>query len=150
MYCSPIPRPLRNECALSWLEHPADFVWVQFEAEEYGYLDEVVILKSDQTLSLIQIKHVTERPDRPGLSLEDLLQKKTARTLYRKRVGRWIFAVRRGSGASRPNNWAPAVSRSKLGRCGIVAYIRVQFSGLSFCSSLKVAQIGKITVVKVR
>jgi NACHT domain len=78
--------------ALSWLEHPADFVWVQFEAEEYGYLDDVVILKSDQTLSLIQIKHVTERPDRPGLSLEDLLQKKTARSrsLFEKWFQSWL------------------------------------------------------------
>ena len=78
--------------ALSWLEHPADFVWVQFEAEEYGYLDDVVIHKSDQTLSLIQIKHVTERPDRPGLSLDDLLQKKTARSrsLFEKWFQSWL------------------------------------------------------------
>jgi hypothetical protein len=78
--------------ALSWLEHPADFVWVQFEAEEYGYLDDVVVLKSDQTLSLIQIKHVTERPDRPRLTLDDLLQKKTARSrsLFEKWFQSWL------------------------------------------------------------
>jgi NACHT domain len=78
--------------ALSWLEHPADFVWVQFEAEEYGYLDDVVVLKSDQRLSLIQIKHVTERPDRPGLTLDDLLQRKTARSrsLFEKWFQSWL------------------------------------------------------------
>jgi hypothetical protein len=78
--------------ALSWLEHPADLVWVQFEAEEYGYLDDIVLLKSDQTLSLIQIKHVTERPDRTGLTLDDLLQKKTARSrsLFEKWFQSWL------------------------------------------------------------
>jgi hypothetical protein len=68
------------DAALSWLEHPADFLWIKFEAEEYGFLDDVVTLRSDETLSVVQIKHVTERPDRPGLSLDDLLYKKTSRS----------------------------------------------------------------------
>jgi hypothetical protein len=78
--------------ALSWLEHPVDFLWMRLEADEFGSLDDVVILRSDHILSLNQIKHVTERPERPSLSLDDLLKKKSARarSLFQKWFQSWL------------------------------------------------------------
>ena len=78
--------------ALSWLEHPVDFLWMRLEADEFGSLDDVVILRSDHTLSLNQIKHVTERPERPSLSLDHLLEKKStrARSLFQKWFQSWL------------------------------------------------------------
>lgn len=78
--------------ALSWLEHPINFLWMRFEADEFGSLDDVAILRSDQILSLNQLKHVTERTERPGLSLNDLLEKKSerARSLFQKWFQSWL------------------------------------------------------------
>lgn len=81
--------------ALSWLEHPNNFLWVRFEAEEFGSLDDIAILDSDNNLRLVQVKHVTERPDRPGLSLDDLLEKKgtRGRSLFEKWFRSWLSVV---------------------------------------------------------
>lgn len=68
---------------------------MRFEAEEFGSLDDVAILKSDQTLSLVQVKHVTERTERPGLSLDDLLERegKRSRSLFEKWFQSWLSVV---------------------------------------------------------
>ncbi len=78
--------------ALAWLEQPTNVLWIRLEADDFGSLDDVAVLKSDGTLSLNQIKHVTERPERPGLCLDDLLEKKgeRSRSLFQKWFQSWL------------------------------------------------------------
>jgi hypothetical protein len=78
--------------ALAWLEQPTNVSWMRLEADDFGSLDDVAVLMSDGTLSLNQIKHVTERPERPGLCLHDLLEKKgkRSRSLFQKWFQSWL------------------------------------------------------------
>ena len=77
--------------ALSWLEHPSQYQWIRFEAREFLWLDDVVALRTGGTLQLIQIKHVTERPDRPKFTLDDFVeQTATKRSLFEKWFVSWL------------------------------------------------------------
>ena len=79
---------------LSWLEHP-HYQWIRLEAQEFGWLDDVTALKTDGTLTLIQIKHVTERPDRLKFTIDDFINAEGAkRSLFQKSFISWIDAVR--------------------------------------------------------
>jgi NACHT domain len=81
--------------ALSWLEHPSDYRWLRFEAQEFGWLDDLAALTTDGDLILIQIKHVTERPDRPEFTLDDFINAEgTKKSLFQKWFISWIEAVR--------------------------------------------------------
>lgn len=81
--------------ALSWLEHPSHYQWIRLEAQEFGWLDDVTALKTDGTLTLIQIKHVTERPDRTEFAIDDLIKAEGAkRSLFQKWFISWVEAIR--------------------------------------------------------
>ena len=81
--------------ALSWLEHPSQYQWIRFEAREFLWLDDVVALRTGGTLQLIQIKHVTERPDRPKFTLDDFVeQTATKRSLFEKWFVSWLDATK--------------------------------------------------------
>jgi len=38
-----------------WLEHPSDYEWMLLEADEFGYLDDIVIAHGERRLSLIRV-----------------------------------------------------------------------------------------------
>ena len=78
--------------AITWLEQPSNMTWMRLEADDFGFLDDVAVLRSDGTLCLNQIKHVTERPKRLGLSVDDLLEKdgKKSRSLFQKWFQSWL------------------------------------------------------------
>jgi hypothetical protein len=81
--------------ALSWLEHPSHYGWIRLEAQEFRWLDDVAALTTDGDLILIQIKHVTERPDRPEFTIDDFINRDGAkRSLFQKWFISWIEAVR--------------------------------------------------------
>ena len=80
--------------ALSWLEHPSHYRWLRLEAQEFGWLDDVAALTTDGDLILIQIKHVTERPDRPEFTLDDFINADGAKkSLFQKWFISWIEAA---------------------------------------------------------
>jgi len=49
----------QDACALMymvhWLEHPSDYEWMLLEADEFGYLDDIVIAHGERRLSLIRV-----------------------------------------------------------------------------------------------
>jgi len=78
---------------VDWLAHPGNSSWIRFEAREYGSLDDFAICSSDHELTLVQVKHTGERPNRPGFDLDDLVERDaTHRSLFQKWFFSWVKA----------------------------------------------------------
>jgi len=62
------------------LEHPERYEWAAVEADEYGYLDDVVAARRDGTMELRQVKFAAH-PDEPddAYGWEDLLATRTGK-----------------------------------------------------------------------
>jgi len=52
---------------IRWLMNPQLYRWVKLEADEYGYLDDIVACRNDETVECIQVKY-TLHPDEPKTS----------------------------------------------------------------------------------
>ena len=61
---------------LSFLKHPSLYRWIKLEAREAGKLDDVIVLRADDTVKATQVKFSTDvlRPGDP-LTWEDLLNR---------------------------------------------------------------------------
>lgn len=66
---------------IDWLGHSDRYQWIKVEADEAGYLDDIVALKFDNRLIVKQVKF-SNHPDEDDDSLtwDDLLQKETDRS----------------------------------------------------------------------
>jgi len=60
---------------IRWLMNPQLYRWVKLEADEYGYLDDIVAYRNDETIECIQVKY-TLHPDAPktNWTWEDLIE----------------------------------------------------------------------------
>ena len=60
-----------------WLMNPQLYRWVKLEADEYGYLDDIVACRNDETIECIQVKYALH-PDDPktNWTWEDLIEPK--------------------------------------------------------------------------
>jgi hypothetical protein len=69
------------EVLLDWLEHTSRFKWVRVEADEAGFLDDVVALGSDDRLIVKQVKFSTDpESDEDPWTWVDLLDKPAGET----------------------------------------------------------------------
>jgi hypothetical protein len=68
------------EMLVDFLEHPKRYEWIQVEADDAGYLDDVVALRADGILEAVQVKFTTD-PEGPGgeWTWDDLLNQKISR-----------------------------------------------------------------------
>ena len=60
---------------IRWLMNSQLYRWVKLEADEYGYLDDIVACRNDETIECIQVKY-TLHPDAPktNWTWEDLIE----------------------------------------------------------------------------
>lgn len=64
------------EVMVDWLEHPDRYVWIRLEADDAGYLDDVVALRTNETIVVKQIKFSTHpEQEHDPLTWERLLEK---------------------------------------------------------------------------
>ena len=78
-----------------WLEHPERVKWMKVEADEFGFLDNVVVMRADGTLRLVQVKF-SVLPDTPAdaWGWEHLLKKgRRGSSLIQKWFNSWSQAV---------------------------------------------------------
>ncbi len=74
-----------------WLMNPQLYRWVKLEADEYGYLDDIVACRNDETIECIQVKY-TLHPDDPktNWTWEDLIKSKEKKpSLLKKWFDSW-------------------------------------------------------------
>lgn len=88
---------------VEWLRHPERYLWFKLEADEYGYLDDIVACKSAGEVCLIQVKHSTH-PDTPSDAWiwKTLFSEREGRTgplpsLFRKWFESWLPVKRSGA-----------------------------------------------------
>lgn len=69
------------EVLVDWLGHSNRYNWVKVEADEFGSLDDVVVLRSDNRLVVKQVKY-SNHPDADDdpLTWDDLLYKESDRS----------------------------------------------------------------------
>jgi hypothetical protein len=83
---------------VEWLERPSKYKWVAFEANEFGFLDDVVSCSSEDGLTLSQIKHsAVPGASREEFSLVELLDQPTGKkgskqSLFQKWFNSWTEA----------------------------------------------------------
>jgi len=76
---------------IRWLMNPQFYRWVKLEADEYGYLDDIVACRKDETIECIQVKY-TLHPDDPktNWTWEDLLKSERGKSsLLKKWFNSW-------------------------------------------------------------
>ncbi len=76
---------------IRWLMNPQLYRWVKLEADEYGYLDDIVAYRNDTTIECIQVKY-TLHPDDPktNWTWEDLTESKEKKlSLLKKWFDSW-------------------------------------------------------------
>lgn len=50
------------ELIIDWIEHNDRYQWIKLEADEMGFLDDVIALKQDGRIQVLQVKYSTN-PD---------------------------------------------------------------------------------------